>query len=173
MKNTTKQFLVLLLIAGIFAGCSMVGIEPQDDSILGENVATNEVDSLSRGRNILGEMFNHITWKRGEWGLNGVGWDDRLYRAAFYHAKDMAERNYLSHYTPEGWSVAMRVNGQGFYGAHGEVIATSYDPWQVFNWWMNSTGHRNILMNGYYNCIGVAHYYAYGRNRWCVVLGRR
>ncbi len=126
------------------------------------------------------DMVNHINNSRYAIGLQQLHYDGRLRNAAFYHAKDMAERNYFSHWTPEGWSVTTRLEGWSWpsWMSHGEVIACgSGSAWDAFQQWMNSPGHRAQLHNGYYNAIGVAHYHTWwagcNGHHWVVVVGRR
>lgn len=140
-------------------------------------VMTGLLSSQLYARDIVQEMIDHINNSRYAIGQGQLHTDGRLYNAAFYHAKDMAERHYFSHYTPEGWSPQLRAQGWGWHSGVGEVIACgNYDPWATFQQWMNSQGHRQTLHTGWYNAIGVAHYYKAGSpcgHYWVAVVGRR
>jgi uncharacterized protein YkwD len=84
--------------------------------------------------------------------------------AAGRHATDMFERRYFSHVSPGGSELADRVRRAGFARRNcswmvGEVLAwgvgsrsTAAGTVQA---WMNSPGHRRILVSGRYGQIGL------------------
>ena len=131
----------------------------------------------AQSRNIVQEMIDAINQTRYQNGLGQLYVSDSLMRSAFFHARDMAERNYFNHYTPEGWSAEMRANGQGypsFLMLRENIGAGIYEPWQMVGSWMNSQGHRGNILAPYARDIGVAHYYrgsAPYRNYWVLLVG--
>lgn len=91
-------------------------------------------------------------------------WDDTIAEIAREHSKDMADRNYYSHDTPEGEDFSDRFKRRGLSGAGGENIycGTNLDAFQAYDGWVNSKGHRNIMLGGNYNYLGVGA--AYNKN---------
>jgi uncharacterized protein YkwD len=73
----------------------------------------------------------------------------RLAQAAYGHSRDMADRNYFSHQSLDGRTMADRVNATGYlWSTLGENIAAGYGSVQdVVDGWMRSDGHCANLMN--------------------------
>ncbi|MDD6308192.1 MAG: stalk domain-containing protein [Clostridia bacterium] len=94
---------------------------------------------------------------RAEAGLAPLVWDDTLAKVAASHSKDMANRNYFSHTTPEGLSPFDRMEKMGVtYRTAGENIAAGMrTPEDVMEQWMNSPGHYANIMNANYKRLGV------------------
>jgi uncharacterized protein YkwD len=90
--------------------------------------------------------------------------DGRLAKAARRHASDMVDRHYFSHYSPAGADVADRARRTGYAKRTcawrlGEVLAwgvggrsTAAATVQA---WMDSPGHRRILVSNRYTDLGV------------------
>jgi uncharacterized protein YkwD len=90
-----------------------------------------------------------------------------LTRAARYHARDMARRNRLTHYSWNGYSVGKRLQYFGYkrsgcrYWTVGENIArgkagTLYaTPEAIVASWMRSYGHRKVMLRSVYRDVGV------------------
>ena len=92
-----------------------------------------------------------------------------LSSAAAVKAKDMATRNYFSHYAPDGsppWSFATAAGYS--YQAFGENLATGFGNEQaVINAWMASMTHRQNLLDPSFSQVGFgfansSHYTAIG-----------
>lgn len=84
-----------------------------------------------------------------------------LTTAAYEHSKDMAERNYFNHVTPEGLSPSDRVqrvpNNSHLRGAGENIAAGYYDIFYAHTGWINSSGHRTNLLRDYiYIGFGLA-----------------
>jgi len=104
------------------------------------------------------EVFNYLNDLRLEKGLSKMGWDDRAYDMAVSRSKDMYERGYFSHLTPEGDCmytlksefgfksneiVAENIGGMTHYGNNEPIASTSiYEPLEI---WINSPGHNANL----------------------------
>lgn len=87
--------------------------------------------------------------------------DPALTCAARIHSKDMADRGYFNHDTPEGVSPWDRMAEAGYQsnGPRGENIAfgsTSADG--VMNLWMTSDGHCSNIMDPNFNQIGIGYH---------------
>ncbi|MFQ5856991.1 MAG: S8 family serine peptidase [Anaerolineae bacterium] len=86
--------------------------------------------------------------------------DSRLVQAARRHSQDMADNNFFSHYGSDGSSPFDRIRTAGYsFRTAGETIAGGYtSPEAAVNAWMNSSGHRAILL-GNYDDVGVGYVY--------------
>ena len=88
-----------------------------------------------RGRNVGTEQYNQISQA---------------------HSQDMVDRNYFSHYTPEGKSPSDRAKDAGFTASVGENIAYGQpNAASAFQAWVNSPGHCEIMMSPIYTKIGI------------------
>lgn len=80
--------------------------------------------------------------------------------AARLHSKDMQDRAYFSHTTPDGVTFSQRITQAGYdWRTIGENIASGYrTPQAVVDGWMNSPGHCQNIMNSSFTQIGVGFY---------------
>ncbi|MFC4639008.1 CAP domain-containing protein [Deinococcus hohokamensis] len=88
----------------------------------------------------------------------------QLTQAAQGHAADMAARNYFSHTSLDGRTMADRVEATGYrWSTIGENIAAGQtSPEEVVSGWLNSPGHCANIMNPAFRELGVG--YAQGGN---------
>lgn len=131
---------------------------------LDENNANEiKIDSNQIAMNIHQEV-NEV---RKLYGLEQLSWSSKIAEIAKKHSKDMSERNYLSHISPEGEDVADRYEKGNFVCAReldngdilkgGENLAEVSFPesldgigMRIVQSWMDSPSHRkNILFDGY------------------------
>ena len=86
--------------------------------------------------------------------------DAELRCAARNHSRDMAERGYFAHESPEGETPADRVERAGFdWTAIGENIALGYEtPDEVMRGWLASPDHCANLMSELFEYVGVGYY---------------
>lgn len=85
--------------------------------------------------------------------------DAELDSLATAHARDMAERGYFGHVTPEGRGLEGRLkDGSVAYAAAGENIAGNETAAGAVRAWLDSPGHRQNLMNPAFERIGVGVY---------------
>jgi len=99
------------------------------------------------------EAFNYLNGLRSENGRRALKWDDRLYNLAVFRAKDMFDRNYFDHITPEGNCakdfqsdfgissnefLAENAGGMSYY-SKGDVAGNCKE---TVDGWMTSRGHR-------------------------------
>jgi uncharacterized protein YkwD len=98
-----------------------------------------------------------VNEERRKAGLPRLTAQAQLAQAARAYSTDMATRNFFSHYSPEGSTVADRVALTGYpFAVVGENIAWGQkDARQVMNAWMNSRGHRANILSVHYTEIGV------------------
>ncbi len=110
------------------------------------------------------QVVELINTERVSRGLVAYALDSRLTAAARVHATDMACNHFTSHTGSDGSSVRDRVEAQGYawswIGENYYVTGNTKDGAQVaFNWWMNSTPHRNNLLSPNYTQFGVGYIY--------------
>lgn len=101
-----------------------------------------------------------INGERAAQGLSPLSVDSRLVQAARRHSQDMATHNFFDHYGSDGSSPFDRIHDAGYsFVTAGETIAGGYtSPESAVNGWMNSPGHRAILL-GNYDDVGVGYVY--------------
>jgi uncharacterized protein YkwD len=94
-------------------------------------------------------------------GLNAIAYEPTLTYIAKFRSQDLMDRNYWSHYTPEGTTVFNLFKANGVkYKIGGENLGQATpagigSPEAFMNAWKNSSSHNaNMLRNGY-NYIGV------------------
>lgn len=101
--------------------------------------------------------------------------DLRLVRAAEAHSADMATADDLSHTGTDGSSAAERAAAEGYEptGYLGEVVAAGFArPDAVVEAWLQSDGHRAILLAPPGDHLGVGHAVSgSGTAYWTVVVG--
>jgi uncharacterized protein YkwD len=113
-----------------------------------------------------------INRQRAAHGLGRLDAVRRLARAADYHSWEMLAGNYFAHSSRNGGSFERRVRRYGSYRAVGETIAwmSRCRARRVVSMWMNSAGHRAILLSSTFRRIGVAKRTGrLGSSRACVV----
>lgn len=116
---------------------------------------------------------------RASAGLNALIVDPTLTAVARSRSKDMEDRGYFSHTTPEGTTVFDQLRAAGYcYTAAGENIGRNNYPDDsataaVFDGFMGSSAHRaNIL--GSYDYIGVGAYKgADGFHVWTMLFAKK
>ena len=108
--------------------------------------------------------INRIRATGADCGVDGVfpaaapvTWNDALTTAAEGHSQDMAAKNYFSHTSADGRTLADRVNATGYsWSSLGENIAAGYiGVDSVMDGWIASPGHCANLMNNGFAEVGV------------------
>ncbi len=138
------------------------------------NTSNNQSSSGNGGTtNITSELTNNeqevlelINAKRVANGLPVLKIDDELQNVARIKAQDMVENNYFSHTSPVyGSPFDMLKSFKISYKTAGENIAGHSTNSGAVNAWMNSSGHKeNILNNNFnYTGIGVVNSPKYGK----------
>jgi uncharacterized protein YkwD len=95
-------------------------------------------------------------------------WNEDLARAARYHARDMAEDNYLEHATYDRKKNNL-VKVCGTFERIEKFVQMTYlgenisagktNPKETVEAWMKSKHHRENILNPNYKYLGVAYYY--------------
>ena len=101
-------------------------------------------------------MIDLVNKERTSRGLRSLQYDGKLRDVGRIHSKDMFERGYFSHYSPEGASVANRAEKYGVeYLAIGENLAYAPTLELAHQGLMNSEGHRANILSPDFNKIGI------------------
>jgi uncharacterized protein YkwD len=116
-----------------------------------------------------------INYQRSRYGLAAVRVSPRLARAADYHSWEMLDANYFDHPSRNGESFASRVRRYTNHRSLGETLAMvgacgRNSARRVVHMWMNSPGHRAVLLSSKFRRVGVAKRSgSLGGTRACVV----
>ncbi len=96
--------------------------------------------------------------KRAELGVSALNMDPQLTAAAAAKASDMFNNQYWAHISPQGKTPWVFIKGAGYqYSVAGENLARDFgDSESVIEAWMNSPTHKENLLQGKYQDIGVA-----------------
>jgi uncharacterized protein YkwD len=102
-------------------------------------------------------VINLTNQERSELNATPLQRNATLDAAATLKAKDMAQNEYFSHFSPAGVSPWYWFDQAGYVYAHaGENLAIHFtDSTEVVEAWMKSPMHRENIVNGKYTEIGV------------------
>jgi uncharacterized protein YkwD len=169
MKVNIKKVVAVMVVAAVALSIliSTTAFSTKSINVLGVAVAQKSDSAgislnaaeMNEYENAIAAMINNI---RVENGLGALAADGSLNSVAGIRSSDLINRNYFSHYTPEGTNVfdTMRENGVGFRYA-GENLAQSA-PAEAgtvegfLNAWMNSPTHKANILRPQYEKIGVS-----------------
>jgi uncharacterized protein YkwD len=116
-----------------------------------------------------------INRQRSEHDLAKVRSSARLARAADYHSWEMLDADYFAHESRDGSPFEERVRRFADHRALGETLAMlgrcgRRSPRRIVRMWMNSPGHRAILLSPTYRRVGIGKRTGrLGDRRACVV----
>lgn len=101
-------------------------------------------------------MLSLINAERQKEGLESLKSDEKLKGLAQAHAKDMFERGYFSHYSPEGLSPFDRMEKAKIqFQAAGENLALAPSVNLAHQGLMNSPGHRKNILSPDFGKVGI------------------
>jgi uncharacterized protein YkwD len=117
-------------------------------------------DAGASARAYVGAVECLLNEQRAGAGLAPLTDDRHLARAARRFSGAMVRERFFDHVSPEGSTVTDRVRQAGFPGRTlGETIAWgSYEystPEAIVQGWMDSPGHREIIMDGRFRRVGL------------------
>jgi len=122
-------------------------------------------------------MLTLLSKDRSAHGLVAARTDSRLMAIARARSADMAAKGYFSHTQPDGRNIFDILGDQGitWYAAGENIAWNTYSISQTTSvansQWMNSSGHRAIILSSSYNYVGVGLAVASnGRNYWTAVF---
>ena len=101
-------------------------------------------------------MLNLVNKERTSRGLRPVLADNLLREVGRNHCKDMFERGYFSHYTPEGLSPFDRMaEADVIFNYAGENLALAPNVTVAMQGLMQSPGHKANILSPNFGRIGV------------------
>ena len=167
-----------ILLAGPVTLAGAAAPAPVATAAAGCAAAAAAVGQASK-RSLVAAVRCLVNASRRASGLRPLRPDGRLARAARHHARAMAGRRLLSHTLPGSRSFAQRLRATGFSGLAGEALSwgcgRAASPRSTVTGWLNSPGHRAVVLNRGYRRVGVA--VAIGGSRcggagyWTLVAG--
>lgn len=102
------------------------------------------------------QMFAKVNEERRKLAITELVWEPNLVPVARSHAKDMWERKYFSHYSPEGNDVGDRLNESKIkYSFAGENLALAPTVQTAHTGLMNSEGHRENILDSRFKKVGI------------------
>lgn len=109
------------------------------------------VDSASEQK-----MFNLVNAERQKLGISPLKWNEDQAQVGRAHSRDMFERGYFSHYSPEGKDVGDRLTEADInYGYAGENLALAPTIDRAHTGLMNSEGHKRNILDPAFKELGI------------------
>ena len=143
--------------------------------ILGEPTRAAEADWQH-------QVLERVNNFRSQYGLQPLGIDLRLSKAAQAHASDMAYSDYFDHVAPDGSSAGERAQRFGYpwRRIRENIAAGQATPREVVEGWIKSRSHRSAMLDSHVEEAGIGYIYLPeddGRARhhhyWALSLGQR
>ena len=143
--------------------------------ILGEPTRAAEADWQH-------QVLERVNNFRSQYGLQPLGIDLRLNKAAQAHASDMAYSDYFDHVAPDGSSAGERAQRFGYpwRRIRENIAAGQATPREVVEGWIKSRSHRSAMLDSHVEEAGIGYIYLPeddGRARhhhyWALSLGQR
>jgi uncharacterized protein YkwD len=152
----------ILSIVALAAAGTLIGAGPASATSC-PNTAV-EVTGLSQDQmeSSIGCLINEERTSRG---LVPVQQNADLRRAALSHSSEMVDQGYFEHTSPAGLSFIDRIEGTGYMrNARSWIVGENLvwgngsrsTPDSLVTAWMNSPPHRENLLRGRFNEIGIA-----------------
>jgi len=104
------------------------------------------------------QVFDLVNAERAKAGVAPLVWCDSLNNAVSIRAQEISVS--FSHTRPNGSSCFTAISDVPHSYAGENIAAGQSTPASVMNSWMNSTGHRNNILNSNYNGMAVGYYKA-------------
>jgi len=103
-------------------------------------------------------LFELSNFAREQLDLKPLNESPVLDTAAYLKAKDMMEKGYFAHYSPEGTTPWYWLNISGYgYRTAGENLAIGFlESGQVHSAWMDSSSHKKNILNPDFQEMGIA-----------------
>jgi hypothetical protein len=167
--GTLKSYLPLVshlsgLTSGSSAEAGLVTSELAPTASELEALFTMEPLDLPPGTSPIEQLLLYVNEARRQFELPPLKESAQLTGAAQKHADDMAATQHTQHIGSDGSSPAERQLYYGYLqGYSGEATAWGFeDPRQAVEFWVNSPGHRAIILNQYATEVGLGHTVDYG-----------
>ncbi|MBI4065219.1 CvpA family protein [Candidatus Gottesmanbacteria bacterium] len=171
VKNDIRQSTVgkqLLLLANRYAGqvkstldeatkeaLKFITVQPtsKERIVLDVTPGKNQLSIDNQAEVTMLELLNK---EREKVGAPLLVIDSKITQVARLHSRDMFERKYFSHITPEGKDAGDRLQAGGVaYEVAGENLAYAPDVNTAHHGLMNSEGHRKNILDPQFHHIGI------------------
>jgi uncharacterized protein YkwD len=120
---------------------------------------------LDAPEKVLLKLHNEARRQRG---LESLCLEPALVEAARAHSRDMMERDYFAHTSPDGETLGERLKrfgytpeGYGYWKVGGNIAwhsGSEPQPENMFEGWMDSEGHRDNILSEDFRQIGIGTY---------------
>ena len=122
--------------------------------ILGEPTRAAEADWQH-------QVLERVNNFRSQCGLQPLGIDLRLSKAAQAHASDMAYSDYFDHVAPDGSSAGERAQRFGYpwRRIRENIAAGQATPREVVEEWIKSRSHRSAMLDSHVEEAGIGYIY--------------
>lgn len=116
------------------------------------------------------QVFELVNQERKNAGLAVLEWDNNLEVGADVRGEEISKL--FEHTRPDGSKFSTAITDKGHFRMFGENIARLYgSPESVMKGWMNSTGHKNNILNAGYTHMAVSCYKdSYGNLCWVQIF---
>lgn len=162
VDHKALAFMIFVVVAAIASYLDPFGLLEQPEAAELASCDGTTVE-LSGPESELLKLHNET---RSEHGAPTLCVEKRLSAAARAHSRDMIERDFYSHETPQGITPAQRVQSAGYgYSLMAENIhlkevsrmgrPSTKDLEAAFEDWMESPGHRENLLNPALKEVGI------------------
>jgi len=144
-------------------GLNLLTVGPKSGKSISLNIGKKD---LSVDYESEENMLKLVNIERQKIGLKLLISKDGAISVARDYAKDMWERGYFSHFSPEGEDISVRLEKSGIkFNSVGENLALAPTLLVAHNGLMNSEGHRSNILNPIYThlAIGVIDNGVYGK----------
>lgn len=161
MRGKARKVVAVLLCAVLMAGAlSLNLLAAGPSSKVTVHVTGKQQEAQAR------EVLTLINQKRAEAGAGPLIMADALEDVAEQRAAELAVL--FSHTRPDGTDCFTAADGTGLsYRAAGENIASGYpNAASVVEGWMNSTGHRENILDTRFSHIGIGCFEYNGTRHW-------
>lgn len=102
------------------------------------------------------QMLALVNAERADAQVKALEFDDQLIEVARGHSRDMFERGYFSHFSPEGEDVGNRLEKAGvYYTFAGENLALAPNVDRAHTGLINSPGHRRNILDPAFAKVGI------------------
>jgi uncharacterized protein YkwD len=102
-------------------------------------------------------LFQEANAERVQRGIQPLRWDPLLYRAAGNHAREMAQRENISHQYPGEAELTERGKMAGArFSTIAENVAMAPSAQIIHTAWMKSPGHRENLLDPTVDSVGIS-----------------
>lgn len=159
--NQNKQSWVITTVNN-YDFVSEMGKIVADAAGLTETVTVQDTSNDGFHRETAEAAFAMVNQKRSENGANALTWNESLYNLACERAKEIVQ-NY-SHTRLDGSDVNSSIFALGFTGSGENICRYGNSVNETVDAWMNSSGHRQNMLNSKWTYGAVAHYVCNGKN---------